>query len=174
MYMTDPSDNVHGAAAPNEFHSQRDILHPAEKNIRAFFIKVMEHTAVREIHPSWAGDHIVTRLSAIKVGTNPQRWHRDIWAASPEEAHSCGFSFLIQVQGTRVFDLVEDGKYSRKEMENGKMFLSSFGLPHRGVATLDTVGAIAIHGYVLLRSLTARYEPLNLMKRIRRRRRKKP
>ena len=96
----------------------------------------------------------------IKVGTSSQRWHFDIGGRKVNRYANTyrrgwhGFFFLWQLEGERAIEYC-DSQMAVEVLRllPGQLATFSFDVPHRGLATLDTIGSIALHGYCIHRSL---------------------
>ena len=96
----------------------------------------------------------------IKVGTSSQRWHFDIGGRKVNRYANTyrrgwhGFFFLWQLEGERALEYC-DSQMAVEVLRllPGQLATFSFDVPHRGLATLDTIGSIALHVYCIHRSL---------------------
>ena len=91
--------------------------------------------------------------------TSDQKWHLDIRPRGlKKQAAAYGFFFLWELEGVRVVQADSPGAgmgdNSIYTLHPGGLFLCSFSTPHRGLVTSAiNMGAMAIHGYILLEAL---------------------
>ena len=142
------ADNVVPQGDVPEAHAVMSLHTQAEEVLTDFFKSVMENVPGRKCVS-------VTTIRLVRVGNCSQRWHLDI--DQVERPHDAGFSFLWQLHLDRKFEYNVDGDSTVVSLKPGDLGLSSFALKHRGVATIDTRGAIACHGYVTLRYVPEGY-----------------
>ena len=107
----------------------------------------------------------VTRFRAIKSGNSSQLWHRDIGGQGSAilslPLQSYGFFFIWQLHGKRRVEYYSDETRELEvlRLEPGDFAVLSFATIHRGRIELpENIGAVCLHGYVILQSsLTAKY-----------------
>ena len=90
------------------------------------------------------------------TGTSHQGWHYDLGEVGSNIRRGYhGFFFIWVIHLPREVEYrAADGEHHVLPLQEGQIAFFSFDTPHRGRASIESVGGVALHGYCLLHSVT--------------------